>query len=191
VQERVVVLTGRVKSYAERIAAQNAAHHVQGVLDVANEIEVEPVGSWQRSDADIAAAVRSALEWHALVPDKDIQSTVTNGWVTLGGTVQRWTQREDAARAIRDLAGIVGVTNNIAVVGAPAPPDRIRQDIEDAIRRQTERELSRLNIEVKDGVATLSGKVRSWAEKRAARAAAGAAPGIRAVADELIIEPSA
>lgn len=41
----VVTLSGTVYSWAKRIAAQEAAHRVHGVLDVANEIEVRSVGS--------------------------------------------------------------------------------------------------------------------------------------------------
>ena len=87
VQGGIVVLTGTVKSFAEKIAAQNAAHRVSGVLDVANDIEVHPTGCWKKCDADLASGVRSALEWHAFVPDKSIHSTVTNVCVTLGGKV--------------------------------------------------------------------------------------------------------
>jgi osmotically-inducible protein OsmY len=188
VRDGVVVLSGAATSYAEKIAAQSAVHRVEGVLDVASGIEVRPSGP-TKSDAAIAAAIRGALEWHAFVPDKVIHSTVSNGHVTLCGTVQRWTQREDAERAVRDLADVVGVTNNIGVAAAPAAADQIRHEVEAALRRQTDREIDRLGVEVEDGTVKLTGRVRSWAEKRAARAAAGAAPGVLAVADGLSVDP--
>ena len=40
VNAAVATLTGAVSSYAQKIAAQEAAHRVAGVLDVANDIEV-------------------------------------------------------------------------------------------------------------------------------------------------------
>jgi osmotically-inducible protein OsmY len=79
----VVTLTGTVANYAKRLAAQEAAHRVRGVLDVANDIQVKITGGPVRTDTEIAQAVRAALEWDAHVPHERIQSTVANGIVTL------------------------------------------------------------------------------------------------------------
>ncbi len=187
----VVTLTGSLKTYAEKLAAQQAAHRVLGVHDVANEIDVRTHGAWKRSDPTIAAAVRSALEWDALVPDQCIHSTVSDGWVTLLGTVERWSQREDAARAVHNLTGVRGVTNNITISGVHPVPSRIQRDIEDALVRQAEREAERIAIDVNDGVVSISGKVRTWAEKRAVCGVAGCAPGVRAVEDHVVVDPTA
>jgi osmotically-inducible protein OsmY len=118
VDDGVVTLAGTVGSYAERMAANEAAHRVRGVRDVANELEVRLPDILQRTDTEIARAVRWALEWDVLVPDERIQSSVSNGWVTLEGTVDKPTQREDAERAVRNLAGVRGVTNDITNLGA-------------------------------------------------------------------------
>ena len=40
VNRGVVTLTGTVSSWAKKMAAQEAAHRVAGVLDVANDIQV-------------------------------------------------------------------------------------------------------------------------------------------------------
>ena len=50
------------------MAAQDAAHRVAGVLDVANDLEVRWPGAFARTDTDIAHAVRHALEWDVFVP---------------------------------------------------------------------------------------------------------------------------
>lgn len=115
VNDAVATLTGAVPSYAQKIAAQDAAHRVAGVLDVANDIEVAPLDRFMRTDSEIAGAVRNALEWDALVPNELIQSTVSDGWVTLEGEVDYWRERNDAERAIRQLAGVVGVINKITI----------------------------------------------------------------------------
>ena len=118
----VVTLTGTVTSWAKRVAAQEAAHRVMGVLDVANDITVKAPGGPAPTDTDIAQAVRRALEWDVFVPDDKITSTVTDGWVTLEGTVDSWSQRTDAERAIRNLAGVKFVVNKITV--KPTKGDR-------------------------------------------------------------------
>jgi osmotically-inducible protein OsmY len=115
VDRGVVTLTGTVGSWAKRVAAEEAAHRVAGVLDVANDIEVKVPGELTRTDTEIAQAVRHALEWDALVPDQRIRSTVSHGWVTLEGEVDTWTEREDAARAVQNLIGVHGVTDRMTV----------------------------------------------------------------------------
>ncbi|MGH7297154.1 MAG: BON domain-containing protein, partial [Polyangiaceae bacterium] len=92
VHSGVVTLTGTVDSWAARLGAQEAAHRVAGVHDVANDIRVRLPGSSERDDSDIAAAVRYALERDILVPDDRISSTVSGGAVTLEGTVDTWSQ---------------------------------------------------------------------------------------------------
>src|SRR5512143_1737873 len=63
VERGIVTLTGTLASYGKKLAAQEAAHRVFGVLDVANDIQVRVTGSTGRTDAEIAHAVRNALEW--------------------------------------------------------------------------------------------------------------------------------
>src|SRR6185503_21195005 len=60
VHHGVVALHGIVGDWAEKHAAEAAAHRVAGVLDVANEIEIKPSWNAARADADIAEAVRDA-----------------------------------------------------------------------------------------------------------------------------------
>lgn len=189
VNNGVVMLSGNVDGYAKKIAAQEAAHRVAGVLDVANEIEVKIPGQIAKTDADIACAVRQALEWDVWVRDDLIQSTVSNGWVTLEGRVELLRERDDVERAIRRLAGVRGVTNNIVVTGPKLKPEDVREMIEQALERRAEREADRIKVSVEGGRVTLSGAVRSWAEKRAILGAVAHAPGITRVDEKLFVDP--
>lgn len=189
VRDGLVTLTGQVESFAEKIASQEATHRVRGVLDVANEITVVPTG--HRPDSEIAQAIRNALEWHRFVPHDRIQSTVSDGWVTLEGTVARYTQREDAEEAIENLEGVRGVTNRILVDPEQDIPEEVHEAILTALRRQAEREADRVEVEVRGETVVLNGRVRTWAEKRAVLGAAGHTPGIRSVEDHLRIAPYA
>jgi osmotically-inducible protein OsmY len=187
VDQGVVTLTGTVGSYAKRLAAQEAAHRVQGVLDVANDVRVKlPVGE-ERTDTDIAQAVRRALEWDALVPHERIRSTVAQGWVTLDGTVEYWYQRDAAERAVRPLAGVRGVTDHVAVRPPAVESERVREAIEQALERRAEREAKRIQVSVREGMVTLTGTVPSWPAKQAVLGAARFTPGVRAVDDRLRI----
>lgn len=189
VMQGVVTLTGVVSSYAQKLAAQDAAHRISGVLDVANDIEVKPAGTFVRSDADLALAVRHVLLWDALVPDERIKSTVSDGWVTLEGDVDFWHQRQDAEQTVLRLEGVIGVTNQIKVAPKRVDPVELREEIECALEQRADREAERLRIEVHDGEVDLFGRVHSWQEKRAVIGSISHAPGVTAIRDHLRIDP--
>lgn len=189
VRDGTVTLSGTVESYAEKLAAQEAAHRVTGVLDVVNEVIVKVPASHVRSDADIARAVRHALEWNVQIPSDHIRSTVADGWITLEGHVFSWRQRLDAESAIRYLSGVRGVTNKINVSPPNVDAADIRQSIESALERRAEREARRIQIDVVDGKVTLTGWVRTWLEKQSILGAVGHAPGVQEVVDSLQIDP--
>ncbi|HLW46554.1 MAG TPA: BON domain-containing protein [bacterium] len=190
VNKGVVTLTGAVDSYAKKAAAQEAAHKVQGVLDVANDIQIHIPSAAARTDTEIAQAIRQALEWNVFVPQERIQSTVANGYVTLSGAVEMWAQRDEAYRAVAKLAGVKSVFNNITVTPPERiAPEKIREAIENALARRAEREARGIIVAVHDGEATVSGKVHSWAERQAVVDSASHARGVRAVKDLLVVAP--
>lgn len=191
VESGIVTLTGHVPSYVARSAAQDAAHRVHGVLDVVNDLEVRPPGSHVHTDTDIAVQVRHALENHVLVPDERIRTTVSNGIVTLEGTVDLIRERHDAEQAVLALAGVIGVINDLRIEPATVSPGKIRQAIEEALERQAEREAGSIDVSVDNGTVTLSGAVRSWREKVAVLGTAGHAPGVHSIVDHLRIEGGA
>jgi osmotically-inducible protein OsmY len=120
VEDGIVMLAGDVSGYARKLAAQEAAHRVEGVLDVVNEIQVKD--DWEHCDQSIARAVRAALEQAALVPDERILATVSEGWITLEGHVERLRQCDEAQRAVCALAGVRGVYNKITIDWPSARP---------------------------------------------------------------------
>jgi osmotically-inducible protein OsmY len=191
VDQGVVTLTGTVESYAKKLAAQAAAHHVTGVLDVANDIHVKVPGSPGRTDTEIAQAVRHALTWDVWVPDTRITSTVADGWVTLEGSVDSLREREDAERAVRHLYGVRGVQDNLVVRPPLVQPERVHEVIEDALERGAAHEAKHIQVRVSEGVVTLTGHVRSYAEKRAVMGAVSHTPGVHTVQDHLRIDPYA
>ena len=66
---------------------------------------------------------------------------------------------------------------------------RIKNDIEEALERQAEREARRISVTVREGTVTLTGRIRSWAERNAVDRVAGFAPGVQRVDDRLIVDP--
>jgi osmotically-inducible protein OsmY len=189
VKNGIVTLTGSIDAYPKRLAVVDAAHRVFGVLDVVDDLKVRIPAVWQRTDEDVARAVRLALKWDVLVPDDRITSTVSGGLVTLQGHVDTWAQRQDAQRAIQRLTGVFGVNNQIVVSAPEVAPDEIRRQIEAALERQAEREARRIGVSVREGVVTVSGTIRSWGERHALEQVIRHTPGVRRVIDETTVDP--
>jgi osmotically-inducible protein OsmY len=187
VKNGIVTLAGFVDTYAKKTAALEAVHQISGVLDVADEIQVRATRG--KTDQEVAQAVRSALIWDVYVPDDQIRSTVSGGWVTLEGKVERWQQREDAVRCVERLSGVLGVTNKIEVAPPKVDASKIRSSIEGALTRRAEREARRIGVAVVDGVVTLTGKVDSWAEKNSVGQLASYSPGVKSVANRITVDP--
>jgi osmotically-inducible protein OsmY len=159
------------------------------VLDVANDIQVHVPGSLVRTDSDIAQAVRHALEWDVVVPDTQIRSTVSQGWVTLEGEVGAWFERDAAERALRNLPGVRGVVNTIEVSLPYVKADLIQDEIEQALDRRAARHARHIAIDVRDSTVELRGPYESWAEHEAILGAARSTPGVKKVEDHLRFAP--
>jgi len=186
----VVALTGSIGSWAERRAAEEAAHRVGGVLDVVNDVEVNLPASSAATDTELSRAVRTALRWDVLVPDAQIESTVAHGAVTLTGEVDFESQRKDAERAVCNLTGVRHLVNKIRLKPLHFVSSHdVKCSIEAALSRRLARKVNRIQVEVAEGHARLSGSVPSLAERRAAVGAARATPGVRSVEDGLRVEP--
>jgi osmotically-inducible protein OsmY len=186
VKDGVVTLTGEVNSYAAKMAAVAATHRVRGVRAVANEISVHIPSYAERTDADVAQAVINVLKWNTLVPADQIEVTVAQGLVTLKGTVEWAYQRVEAEEAVRRLAGVRAVANQLTITPRVQRND-IKQRLEQALVRSAEVEAKGLTVEVHNTTVTLKGSVHSFAEKQAVERAAWAASGVTAVDNRLVI----
>lgn len=186
-EDHVITLTGFVHNYNEKYTAEIAAKSVYGVQAVANDIEVKLKAA--RTDPEIARDVAHAVKLDVTVPDDGIKAAVQNGFVTLEGAVEWNFQRESVGACARDVPGVRGVMNHIAVKPKTVSSTDVLHKIEAALRRSAAVDARRITVSTKDSEVHLYGSVRSWAERDAAEHAAWAAPGVSEVIDHISVVP--
>jgi osmotically-inducible protein OsmY len=187
VTDGAVTLTGNIPTYAEKLATARAAERVYGVKAVANELQVKLPGAPQ-DDSDIARAIAHVLESNVQVPESRVHARVQNGWVTLDGEVDYDYQRHEVERMVRQVRGVIGVTDTITVK-PPTTPEKVQAVIEDAFKREAEIDARHIKVDVSDHTASLYGHVHSIHEASAAMAAAASAPGVATVESHLLVSP--
>lgn len=186
VTDGVVTLSGFVKNYAEKMAAEKVAKRVAGVRGIAEEIKVRFAGDPKTSDGEIAKRILDIFAFDVTIPDDKLSVKVEHGWVTLTGTVDWHYQAEAARRAAGRITGVLGVSNLIEVRKMPTAYD-VKQRIIDAFKRNAGIDATMLNVVTLDGTVRLGGKVHSLNERQVAERAAWAAPGVTRIEDNIII----
>src|SRR5665213_1191653 len=186
VSNGVVTLAGHVTNYAEKLNAERAAQRVAGVKALAVEMDVKLAGTSKRNDSDIASSAETALQSAMYFSSSGVKVKVEKGWITLSGEVEWDYQRQNSVGAVRDLLGVTGVTDQIAIK-PKLSSILVKSDIEVALKRRAHTDAQKISIDVQGADVTLTGSVHSWSERDLARESAWSTPGVRNVVDKMTV----
>lgn len=163
VSEGVATLKGCVSTYPEKVLAEIEAQMVPEIKSVVNEIEVKfheiP------SDQDVKEAMFCLLDANSEIDSNDVQVTINNGNVILDGTVDSYWKSDKIRRMASQISGVVSISNKIIIVPVEEISD---EEITNLIIRSMQNSVHvnahKVEVNVKDGIVTLSGTVSSMSE---------------------------
>jgi osmotically-inducible protein OsmY len=182
-----VTLSGHVKSYVEKYAAERAAGRVTGVRAIADEMEVRYSSGVDHDDAELAKRAFDVISWDLSVPKNRVRIKIEKGWVNLEGDVDWRFQKQAAEADIRNLPGVMGVSNAIEVK-PKAQVSNVEKQIKAAFRRNAEFEAENIVITLDGRTVTLTGQVGSYHERTLAADTAWSAPGVAEVHDLMTVD---
>lgn len=170
VVENRVILSGTVPTLGSRHAADEDAWLIEGVTAVDNQLNVRfPAGMELPKDETISANAANTLLWHPDIDSSDITPVVNEGWVTLKGSGSSYWQKMLAEEVVSALNGVLGVTNELAVVPSKDITDQsIASAIISGLERNAYVDPETVNVEVQNGTVMLSGKVPNLLAYRSA-----------------------
>jgi osmotically-inducible protein OsmY len=170
-----------------RARARGAGLDLLGLV-VAVGLALPPATSLGAVTPETAAldddAIRSAVEgeyiFDSAVPFHSIDVDVRTGIVTLSGPVDTILARRRAVELARTIRGVRSVVDDLEVKPVARSDDDLRRDIVRALLSDPATDSYQVEVEVKEGVATLRGTVDSWQEKQLV---VRVAEGVRGLAD--------
>jgi osmotically-inducible protein OsmY len=146
-----------------------------------------------KSDSDIKRDVESELRWRQDINERDIAVKVNNSVVSLTGFTRNFLDKQRAEDAVKRVAGVAGVANDIEVrLGDDdglSDPEITRAAV-DAIRTVVPGASQNIKVLVHHGYVTLEGRVEWHYTRSQAESAIRHVRGVMGVTNSIIVEPT-
>lgn len=143
-----------------------------------------------RTDEEIRRDVEAQLNWDPALNGADIAVSVKDGVVTLAGFARSYSQKLEAERETKRVAGVRGVANDIEVRLAEIdqrPDPEIARDVVQQLRAQLPYSSETVTAVVKNGWVTLEGEVEWEFERERAEEAVRRVRGVSGVRNQITL----
>jgi osmotically-inducible protein OsmY len=149
----------------------------------------------RRSDEQIKRDISEQLAFNKQIDEAAIQVEVSDGRVTLSGTVPSYPTLSAAEKDARIVSGVQTVENRIRVeppTEQPAVPadGEIQAAVERMLVQAPDVNIRDLALSVKSGEVVLEGSVDQLWKKFRAQEVSGIVAGVRAIHNHLVVVPS-
>jgi osmotically-inducible protein OsmY len=146
----------------------------------------------RRPDEEITRDLVDQLAWDSRIDASRVTVEVTEGRVTLGGSVSTYSARQNAFADASMIQGVTAVDNHIAVVSSvPAPADlELESTILELLEWSSDIDIDTITVWVKDGHVTLEGTVGSYWQKDIAEDLVAKIKGVLDISDKLTVVPT-
>jgi osmotically-inducible protein OsmY len=147
-----------------------------------------------KSDNDIKKDVEDELRWDPDIDATDIAVAVKDGVVTLTGFVPGYGQKYEAEKAVKRIAGVVGVANDLEVRIPHVdqrPDPEIARDAVNALKVHLPLSSQNIKVTVSDGWITLEGETEWNYQRERAEEAVRYVKGVKGVINTIEVKPKA
>jgi osmotically-inducible protein OsmY len=147
-----------------------------------------------KSDTEIKDDVIEELRWDPQISDPDVIGVaVSDGAVTLTGTVPSYAEKLAAARAAERVYGVKAVANDLKVKlpGSPRDDSDIAQAIAHVLQWNVQVPEGRVQATVENGWVTLSGEVDFEFQRREVERMVRQVRGVTGVLNNIKVSPPA
>ena len=111
VEKGWVTLSGEVTWDYQRTSAEDALKFLSGVRGIVNNLTIQS----EVTSTTVKEAIGKALKRNAEIDAKNIKVTTNGGKVTLTGTIDSWSERQEAGSAAWGTPGVLEVDNSLVV----------------------------------------------------------------------------
>ena len=138
-------------------------------------------------DADITRAIERHFREDRFARSQHVKVSVTQGVATVSGPVSDLLAKERAIHLIETLRGVRSVVDQVVVEPEKRTDEQVGADVKSLLEHDNPAHAAPIGVAVKDGHVTLSGTTDSWQEQRFFADLAKGVPGVRSVANNVLI----
>jgi hyperosmotically inducible protein len=174
---------------ADKPAPSKTESVKKAVKDTSDTASIEMSDSW------MTLKTKLALLADERVSSLDVSVKTQKGVITLRGKVENEAARQAAEEIALNIKGQKKVVNHLTVVPKAArkvvdrQDDQIVKDVEKGIKNDARLKKANIDVRADKGIVTLTGKAPSLETSVRASEVARRVPGVRAVRNEVKLEP--
>jgi osmotically-inducible protein OsmY len=145
-----------------------------------------------KTNSQLLTDIQAEMEWDPRFDHRGIVAAVKDGVVTLAGFVHSYADKWAAEKAVKRIAGVCAVANDIEVkldAGSKRTDTEIAEAAVHALKSNVMVPADAIKVIVNDGCIALEGRVARWHEKTAAENAVRFLWGVRSIHNHIELSP--